>query len=132
MADPIEARFAVRIPRRDAGVWRWWPALSVVYVGVGITMLLLLADIPTTDMDWFERLLHGSAAVVTILLRRRPIGVIGEQLRQSVSTGRLLSLMNSQARDPARWSRRRTSRETSLEWNEGVFPPARSLVVPYR
>jgi hypothetical protein len=89
MSDPLEARFAVTLAYRDQGAWRWWPLFSLIYVGAGVTWLLLLSKVPMTAWTWAEWLLMGSNTLVVLTYaplahRRYRRAVIAEGLNRQV------------------------------------------------
>lgn len=89
MSDPLEARFAVTVAHRDRGAWRWWPLLSLIYVGAGVTWLFLLSKAPTRAWTWADWFLMGSATLVILIYaplarRRYRRAVTAESLNRQV------------------------------------------------
>jgi hypothetical protein len=89
MSDPFEARFAVTLAHRDRRVWRWWPLLSLIYVGAGAIWLLLLSKAPTAAWTWAEWFLMGSATLAILIYpplayRRYRRAVTAERLNRHV------------------------------------------------
>jgi amino acid transporter len=89
MSDPVEARFAVTLAHRDRRVWRWWPLLSMIYVGAGATWLFLLSKAPMTAWTWAEWFLMGSATLGILIYpplahRRYRRAVTAERLNRQV------------------------------------------------
>lgn len=90
LVDPVEARYAVTLARRDRLVLRWWPVLVVVYLGVSLAWLIATISSRSlalwTWSDWTVGTLHAVAVVALgpLAYRRYRLVVDAERLNREV------------------------------------------------